>query len=360
MKPASIAELQEQVVSSPCLTLHGAGTKPGLHLYQNGVTILDTSGLTGVITYQPEEFTFTALAGTRLAEIAKLLEQHGQYLPFDPPLVERGATLGGTVAAGLSGPGRYRYGGVRDFLMGVRFVDGQGRLVSAGGKVVKNSAGFDLPKLMVGSLGQYGALVEVTFKVFPRPPAYATLKASYLSIEQALESLYRITTAPLDLFAVELVPGNAGLELWVRLAGRAEALPERLERVRGVLGGGEVLDDRSEHGVWRAAREFTWLAEGASLVKLPITPGTVLALDRMLAEHGAVRRYSVGCNLAWVGWPAPIELLDHLLRDFPGVSLSGLLVLGQGGQPRLGARTGAYFARRVKLALDPQGRWLGD
>ena len=111
-----------------------------------------------------------------------MLAEHGQYLPFDPPLAAAGATLGGTVAAGLSGPGRYRYGGVRDFVLGVRFVDGMGNLVRGGGKVVKNAAGFDFPKLMVGSLGRLGVLAELSFKVFPQPPAFATLAVSYHGI----------------------------------------------------------------------------------------------------------------------------------------------------------------------------------
>ena len=114
------------------------------------------------------EFTFTALAGTPVREIAAALAERGQYLPFDPMLREAGATLGGTVAAGLSGPGRFRYGGLRDFILGVRFVDGEGRLLRLGGKVVKNAAGFDLPKFFVGSLGRFGVLAEMTFKVFPK------------------------------------------------------------------------------------------------------------------------------------------------------------------------------------------------
>jgi glycolate oxidase FAD binding subunit len=97
------------------------------------------------LAYEPGEFTFTALAGTPVGEVKQLLAEQGQYLPFDPLLVERGATLGGVVAAGTAGPGRYRYGGVRDLLMGVRFVDGLGRLVGGGGQVVKESAGVDVP-----------------------------------------------------------------------------------------------------------------------------------------------------------------------------------------------------------------------
>ena len=165
--------------------MRGGGSKPGLSTPGDDVTVLDMSGLRGVVEYEPNEFVFTALAGTPVAEVVAMLAEHGQYLPFDPPFAAAGATLGGAVASGLSGPGRYRYGGVRDFVIGVRFVDGLGQLVRGGGKVVKNAAGFDLPKLMVGSLGRLGALVELSFKVFPKPPAFATLRVDYPSLAAA-------------------------------------------------------------------------------------------------------------------------------------------------------------------------------
>src|SRR5207253_6842143 len=146
-----------------------------------------TAGLRGITEYDPSEFTFTAGAGTPVREIVAALAESGQYLPFDPMLVEAGATLGGTVAAGLSGPGRFRFGGVRDFILGVRFVDGAGRLLRMGGKVVKNAAGFDLPKFFCGSLGRFGLIVEATFKVFPRPASRLTLRLRAENAEVALQ-----------------------------------------------------------------------------------------------------------------------------------------------------------------------------
>src|SRR4029079_10168517 len=131
----------------------------------------------------PSEFTFTALAGTPIKEIVHALGERGQYLPFDPMLVDSGATLGGTIASGLSGPGRFRFGGVRDFILGVQFVDGMGRLLRMGGKVVKNSAGFDVPKFLTGSLGRFGLITEATFKVFPRPENYLTVLLDAPDIE---------------------------------------------------------------------------------------------------------------------------------------------------------------------------------
>ena len=107
----------------------------------------------------------------RLPRSPQRWPKQGQYLPFDPMLSAAGATIGGTVAAGISGPGRYRYGGIRDFLLGVQFISSDGAVINAGGKVVKNAAGFDIPKLLVGSLGRLGVMTELTFKVFPQPVA---------------------------------------------------------------------------------------------------------------------------------------------------------------------------------------------
>ena len=123
----------------------GAGTKPALSAPPAGFTAVSLAGLSGIVEYDPGEYTFTALAGTPLAELQAALARNGQYLPFDPLGAAAGATLGGTIASGISGPGRLRYGGVRDFILGVRFVTGRGENVRGGGKVVKYAAGFDFP-----------------------------------------------------------------------------------------------------------------------------------------------------------------------------------------------------------------------
>jgi glycolate oxidase FAD binding subunit len=319
------------------------------------------TGLHGLIEYQPEEFTFTAWAGSRAADIQEALAEQGHFLPFDPVLVEHGATLGGTVASGLSGAGRYRYGGLRDFLLGVKFVDGMGNLVSSGGRMVKNAAGFDLSKFMVGSLGMYGILVELTFKVFPRPAAHATLQVDYPSLVAAMQALTRLAAAPLELFALDLEPGVGRCSLFLRLGGSPEMMAERLERLKNTLPGAganphemQTLEGASEAELWRSRREFSWLKPGQILVKVPVTPRRVLSLDEQLAAQGAVRHYSCGANLAWVAWTGSVEPLHNLLQS---QGLSGLAILGQSERPLLGVRTGEAFALRVKQALDPGGKF---
>ena len=346
---------QEAVRSHNHLAARGGGSKTALSSFPEGVTILELNGLTGMIEYQPQEYTFTAYAGTSVSDVEKMLADNGQYLPFDPPLADRGASLGGTVAAGLSGPGRYRYGGIRDFLVGVMFLDGEGRLVRSGGKVVKNAAGFDLAKLMVGSMGMFGALMEVSFKVFPRPVSFATLAVEYPSIEGALESLVQLSILPLDIFALDLQPNDKSIRLLVRLGGSPDSLALRLERLRTVAGSGESILGSEEEDLWRSFQKFTWVPDGMDLVKIPVTPHQVIELDAMLGKYGALRWYSVGANLAWVAWPKSAEEVDRLLIS---LGLTGLRVLGEQGQVRLGVGRGETFAKRIKNALDPSYRWV--
>lgn len=335
----------------------GGGSKPALLGWVDDVRQVELSELSGILEYHPDEFTFTAQAGTRLDEVEMALNKNEQYLPFDPPLVEQGATLGGTVAAGLSGPGRYRYGGVRDFLLGVSFVDGKGQVLRGGGKVVKNAAGFDLSKLMVGSLGQYGILTELTFKVFPQPAAYATLRIDYGSVGEALKALVSLTATPLEIFALDLWPERSSAPLLVRVGGSPDTLSSRVERLLRIVDGrdGQVLEGEVELSTWRDMKAFNWVLAASSLVKVPLTPKRVIDLERHLQKYGAIRRYSVGANVAWIAWPGAIDELDALLHR---QSLSGLVLSGSSKSPQIGIRRGEAFARRLKKAIDPHGRWV--
>ncbi len=374
LQPVTFEEVQALVKQQPRLLPRGGGSKPALSTPPAGVASLNLSGLTGVIEYQPEEYTITVLAGTPVAQVEQLLAQHGQYLPFDPLLSEQGATLGGTVAAGLSGPGRQRYGGVRDFIIGVRFVDGQGQLVRGGGKVVKNAAGFDLPKLLVGSLGRLGVLVELSFKVFPGPAAYATLRLDYPHLETALTDIFRLTNSSLELYGLDLEPvagdetaqkrGNGrSWRMWARLGGLTEAMPARLDRLREFLlspkGGAslaEAVDGSVESQLWAQAKAFEWVPANWALVKIPVTLKRIPKLETQLNGVDAPRRYSAGGNVLWLAWPGPVnQALNPLLVE---LGLSGLVIWGSTDQPRLGINPGEAFGRRVKQALDPQGRFL--
>jgi len=359
MKPTTIPDLQEIIRLHSRVAPCGTGSKTALACAESEAVSVSLAGLSGMLEYQPDEYTFTCLAGTPVAEVEQILADNGQYLPFDPVLVAAGATLGGTVAAGLSGPGRYRYGGVRDFLLGVQFADGEGCLVRAGGRVVKNAAGFDLPKFMVGSLGSYGALIELAFKVFPHPESYATLLAHYPSLAAGLAALIRLTRQPVEIYALELEPVDGGAELIVRVGGAEASLVRHIERTQQILGGEAATVMRREEEIqfWRSAREFHWLPPGDSLVKVPLTPRRVSALEEALSEYPVRRVYSSGANLGWLSWRGELEQLDQILVK---LELSGLVVLGKPGMAQLGVRTGESFARRMKQALDPHNKFVGE
>jgi len=354
ISPESYEEAQAAICAHDQLVVRGGGTKAALCAASDGATVLDTRRLNGIVEYTPGEFVFTAHAGTRLQEIAAALAAHGQYLPFDPPLVEQGATLGGTIAAGLSGSGRQRYGGVRDFLIGVRFVDGQGRLVHGGGKVVKNAAGFDLPKLLVGSVGRLAVIVEASFKVFPQPPAYATLRTPQPSLDAALAAIARLNGSTFDIEALDLVIEDDAPMLYVRQGGLATTLPARQQSLRTWLGGGEALPAAEETSFWAATGAFAWAPAGWLLVKTPVTLATIPVLEQVLQAHNAQRRYIGGGALAWIAWPGDLAALDAFLTQ---LHLSGLVLWGAAASPFVGARTGASLAARVKRVLDPANRF---
>jgi glycolate oxidase FAD binding subunit len=343
----------EQIQSKTQLLAFGGKTKSAIDK-SDGITPLEMAEINGILDYQPDEYTFTAFAGTRLDTINNMLAEHGQFMPFDPLLVNRGGTLGGTVATNLSGPGRYRYGGLRDFILGVKFFDYQARLIRSGGKVVKNAAGFDISKLMVGSLGSLGTMVELSFKVFPQPPEYVSIVSRYSSIDALLESLVSLTASSIELYCLEIEPAIDDYDLRVRIGGDPKLFPKRIERLKKFMGDVVVLDGDEEQSYWESINDFSWIPEDSLLLKIPINPSSVAALDAYLKQNNTARRYSAGANVAWVAWTKPIENIDKLLR---GSNLAGLTILGNAEQKRLGKRDSGTFYRRVKNALDPVGKW---
>jgi glycolate oxidase FAD binding subunit len=242
---------------------------------------------------------------------------------------------------------------VRDFVIGVRFVDGRGQVVRSGGKVVKNAAGFDLPKLMAGSLGRLGVIVELSFKVFPQPPAYTTLQITGLSLADAIDAIGRLSTSHFDLEALDLLPADGAYTLLLRIGGPATVLPARLANLCRWLGRGDAAAD--DAALWQRAATFGWLPRGVKLAKTPLTLATLPALEAMLASAHAARRYADGGNLAWIAWPGAWDELDaHLLS----LGLSGVALLGPPAeQPLLGLRNGAHLAARIKQTLDPDNKF---
>jgi FAD/FMN-containing dehydrogenases len=348
LNPTTSAELVDAVRSAPRVLAVGAGTKPRLSAVGDDVVRISTAKLRGILEYEPSEFTFTALAGTPVREIVVALAERGQYLPFDPMFADAGATIGGTVAAGISGPGRFRFGGLRDFILGVRFVDGEGRFLRMGGKVVKNAAGFDLPKFFVGSLGRFGVLAEVTFKVFPRPLVTRTLRIETVDAEAKRRFMTEAASARWEIDAMDTPVGEGAV--FARLAGPPAALDALASDVLARWLG-TVLSDADANEFWACARECRWAHAGGALVKVVLTPAQVAAFEVQVRAMAEARGWiGAGGNVGYVSLPAGVTLPE---LAWPAMTLRGAGALWPGAKPRFDVMA------RVKAALDPNHRFPG-
>lgn len=354
---AGIEEVCEAVASCPpgqrLLPVAGA-TKPPLARAAGDTVPLDVSGLRGITAYDPAELTLSARAGTPVAEIAAELAEHGQYLPFNPPLALAGATLAGALAAGASGPGALRYGGVREFVIGVRFVDGTARLVAGGGRVVKNAAGFDFPKLMVGSIGRLGVLVEVSVKVFPRAQRTVTLAREHGCAEDAIATVAALARAPIDLEALDVSPDHTVL---ARLGGDREALAARAGRLQARLGGPvRRIEGEQESALWGEATELRWVPGGSCVVRVPLGLHAAAPIATWAAREQALVRFSLAAKVAWLACEE--RRLGSLSGCLTALDLTGVVLAGDSGPPLIGrADRGGAFGARVRAALDPFDRF---
>lgn len=356
-----VKELCQIIQQSGCKLPKGSGSKPALSLPPAGCSTLPITGLSGITAYNPEEFTISAYAGTPISEIQQTLLDHGQYLPFDPPFPSRGATLGGATASGLNGPGRYRFGGMRDFLLAIQFIDGLGNLVKAGEKVVKNAAGFDIPKLMIGSLGRFGLLVELTFKVFPRPESFSTIRAEFPNLPDAVKVMEKFHNAQLDVDSLDLDVSADRIVLISRIGGFRSSFLARQEKLLSFIGSGDIVPSPEESQIWESKRNFDNTPQNWKLIKVPITPTRIAAFEFNLSEHSdlasSTRMYSSGGQQVWVTFPDN-ENNHHQFDSFLiALNLSGLVIQGQCEKTRIGVDHGKYFSNRVKQALDPHNRF---
>ncbi len=312
-----IARVRSAAVTGTPLRLRGGGSKDFYGQALNG-DILDMSAYAGVISYEPSELVVTVRAGTRLAELETLLAAHGQCLPFEPPHFQLNATrseatVGGMVAAGLSGPARASVGGVRDFMLGARLINGRAELLTFGGQVMKNVAGYDISRLLVGTMGTLGVITEVSLKVLPVAPAEATLMFE-LSQRQALEQLHRWGAQPLPLNAScwvrDDIPGRSREMLFVRLRGAVAAVASACSRMLADAGGTR-MDTPQAGADWQACRDqrlpFFVRSDADSVLWRLSVAQTAPVLDlpwpQLVEWHGGLR---------WL-W-APLETAAHL-RD---------------------------------------------
>ena len=258
------ARVREAAKTGTRLRLRGGGSKDFYGEALIGEP-LDVSAYCGVVSYEPSELVVTARAGTPLAELEALLASQGQCLPFEPPHFGPNATVGGMVASGLSGPARASVGAVRDYMLGVKIINGQGDVLVFGGQVMKNVAGYDVSRLLAGSLGTLGVLLEVSLKVLPIAPAEATLMCAGVSQQQALDLLNAWGGQPLPLNASCWVHDTSAQPprdcLFIRLRGAVAAVDAACPRISAdvMALGGEVLrmDPAQASADWSACREQT-------------------------------------------------------------------------------------------------------
>ena len=314
----AIEAFREQILnatkSGTPLSIEGGGTK-SWYGNPNQYAKLNTRTYSGILEYQPEELVITACAGTPLKEIEAALKEKNQVLAFEPPHFGEQATFGGAIAAGLAGPGRISVGNFRDFVLGARILDGKGQDLSFGGKVMKNVAGYDVSRLLPGSMGTLSLLLEASVKVLPKPAATATLRCR-ITQDKALKILNEWAGQPLPLSASCWI-GNAGGdgELTIRLAGAVAAVKSATPLMSAQVNAQLVSPDEAEK-FWNQLREqklppFTSLGADQTLYRLalPAACGSLnipgAGNDVVLEWHGQQR---------WVKAPGDQATFDSIKK----------------------------------------------
>ena len=343
-------QVQDARARRTCLRIRGGGSKDHVGDITRG-EVLDTRSLLGIIAHEPSELVLTAHAGTPLHEVEALLAQSGQSLGFEPPRwggAGAQPTLGGVVASGFSGPARAARGAVRDHVLGVRMINGQGQVLRFGGSVMKNVAGFDLSRLMTGSMGTLGLLLEVTVKVLPQAVASCTLRFE-MPLEQALAQVNVWAGQPLPLDASAWWDGL----LVVRLRGAQAAVAAALPRL-----GGEVVPPELADAFWQGLRdhqdEFFVRSRDSVLgghssatlwrLSVPATAKPLALPGETLVEWFGAQR--------WLCTTAPAAAVHEAAAQAGGHALAWLTTTPQGVVlPEVLRR----LHRQVQLAFDPDG-----
>lgn len=374
LRPQSEDELADIVRGADGATFEivGRSTKRAFGRPVETSAVLELSRLSGIVSYEPDELVITARAATPVSEIDAAIGEKSQRLGFDPadwgPFygASKGtATIGGVLSADASGPARLRFGAARDHLLGFRAVNGLGEIYKAGGHVVKNVTGFDVPKLMCGAMGTLGPLSEVTLRLVPRTETSVTLVARDVDSETGLALLRRAWSSPLEPSGLAYAPKNAALAglgeigsggAIFRLDGAAGPLADKIEALRRILGeqdlatidDGDALFSRIGSGssfvgrtddVWRVfvppARAAACVAELASPFWLADWAGGVIWAEGGEPEH-------IHSIAAWAGGYATLMRASEQVRRDNRVF-----------SPQTHTRTG--LTKRVKAAFDPRG-----
>ncbi|MES3021952.1 MAG: glycolate oxidase subunit GlcE [Pseudomonadota bacterium] len=337
-----VEQFKEQIraaaANKTALRVRGGGSKDWYGQGFDGA-LLDTRAHSGIIDYEPTELVITARCGTPLAEIEAALAEHKQMLAFEPPRFGDGGTFGGAIASGLSGPRRATSGGVRDFVLGTVLMDGKGEVLRFGGQVMKNVAGYDVSRLLAGSLGTLGLMLEHSIKVLPRPTREATI-AFELSEIDAIARLNAWAGQPLPLSGSCWYDGV----LTLRLSGADAAISAALRTL-----GGDMVPDAD--AFWRALRDQRHaFFEGASIWRLSVPPAAsaIILRGEQLIEWGGAQR--------WLKVDADPDMARNIRRV--AAAAGGHATLFRGGDKSVGvfhplAPAVGKIHERLKLAFDP-------
>ena len=344
----SVRVLGREDLSETLSSVEGLGS-PKL---EAPTTHISLSAFNQIVEYLPEEYTITVQAGVPTAEVQAALAAEGQYLPFDPPFSAEGTTVGAMIAKGLSGPGSFRYGILRDFILGVNFIDGIGNHSHTGGKVVKNAAGFDIPKLMSGSYGSFGIITEASFKVFPVAPESRTIVFNYPSFQEAHEAFVSLGRSR---FTLDILDLDSKGRLFLKLAGQPGSMDQRVKAIESHLTHqSDTLPQECIDSYWPESVRLEAPPQSGLLVKIPINPLTIFDLESALASYSTEIRYSIGGYVCWLHWNNSIEKLSALLTQ---LNLSGQVACGDAETPLIAADSQKSFYRRLKSAFDPEDKF---
>jgi glycolate oxidase FAD binding subunit len=304
-----LAQLRDRILAAHAartpLRLRGSGSKDfyGENLIGE---IVDTRTHAGIVDYEPSELVITARCGTALSQIETTLAQHGQFLAFEPPAFGGDPTIGGVVASGLSGPRRASVGAARDFVLGASLLNARGELLHFGGQVMKNVAGFDVSRLLCGSLGMLGLITQVSLKVLPRPRAETTMQFEC----DAANALDRFNAWRAQSLPISATAWHAGIAS-VRLSGSPSAVRSARDAI-----GGEALDETGSESWWRSVRDQTlpFFHAGAPRLwrlSLPATAPLAATGVELIEWSGAVR---------WLHSDAPAGSIRALAESAGGTA----------------------------------------
>jgi len=316
---ADVAEaVREAAKKGSSFEIASGGTKRDFGRPVNTGAILDVSALSGILKYEPEELVLTARAATPIAEIQATLAEKRQMLAFEPadwgPLFDAAAgraTLGGVVAANACGSRRVKAGAVRDSIIGCRFVNGRGEVIKAGGHVIKNVTGFDLPKLMCGAFGTLGVLTEITLRVSPLPERAACIAVRNCEAEAGLALLRRANRLPVDATGLAYLPQEK--TAYIRVEGSAAALVEKLTVLRSEFASQDcaTLDHQNTAAVFgNLSNAGPFSNRGGDVWRLCVAPTDAAAA---IAATGMLDWYADWAGgLLWLGLPANEETATRL------------------------------------------------